>query len=305
MALPLVSSQIAEQIDVITVARRPITLPRFLALWHLVSLDAPTVAVVWTLAIAWAAAVRLDTWIPLLVACGTWTVYVGDRLLDARRAIRSGILASLRERHYFHWRHRRKFLAIAICTTTIAGILVHRLMPLATREHDSVIAGAALAYFSGVHSRARFPAWLRRITSKELLVGVLFATGCAAPAFSHLPWTFSSASTAWPIFVCVAFFALLAWLNCAAIECWESGIEGPQIQAVAAKICLTGFAITLAFFFTHRRASALLCSGALSALLLLLLDRSRRWLAPLAVRVFADAVLLVPAILIAPGSHPG
>jgi hypothetical protein len=38
--------------------------------------------------------------------------------------------------------------------------------------------------------------------------------------------------------------------------------------------------------------------------LLLLLNRYRHRIAPLAVRVFADLVLLVPAILILPGAHP-
>ncbi len=65
-------------------------MPRALHLWHLASLDAPTVAVVWTLAFAWAAGVHLDRWVLVLLASGTWTVYVGDRLLDAHRAIRVG-----------------------------------------------------------------------------------------------------------------------------------------------------------------------------------------------------------------------
>jgi len=51
-----------------------------LRLWHLASLDAPTVAVVWTLGFAWAASVRLPPWIPVLLALATWAVYVADRL---------------------------------------------------------------------------------------------------------------------------------------------------------------------------------------------------------------------------------
>jgi hypothetical protein len=305
VAFPLVSPQTAEKLEAIPVTSPRITASRLLALWHLASLDAPTVAVVWTLAIAWAAGVRLEPWIPLLIACGTWTAYAGDRLLDARRAIRSGNLDVLRERHYFHWRHRRKLLPIAACTAAIASILVLRLMPLAAREHDSLIVGAALAYFSGVHSPTRFPPWLRRITSKELLVGALFAAGCAAPAFSQVHSKLAGASNPGAILACVAFFAVLAWLNCTAIECWESRSERPHIRALATMTCLTGFAIALAMSFTHARASALVCSGAFSALLLLLLDRYRHRIAPLALRVLADVVLLVPAILILPGAYPG
>ena len=61
--------------------------PAPLALWHLASLDAPTVAVTWSLAFAWAAQVRLPGWIPLLLALACWAVYVADRLLDARAAL--------------------------------------------------------------------------------------------------------------------------------------------------------------------------------------------------------------------------
>jgi hypothetical protein len=271
--------------------------PRLLALWHLASLDAPTVAVVWTLAIAWAAGVPLNPWMPLLIACGTWTVYAGDRLLDAHRAIRSGHLGALRERHFFHWRHRRVLLPLAACTAAIAAMLVLRLLPLATREHDSLLAGAALAYFSGVHSRLSFPGWLRRIASKELLVGILFTAGCAAPAFSRM-----HLSAAWPIVACTAFFALLAWLNCTAIECWES-LESPTMRALAAITCVLGLAIALALSFSAARAAALACSGALSALLLLLLDRYRSHVAPLALRALADLVLLAPLLLFPIGAH--
>ena len=76
--------------------------PAVLRLWHLTSLDAPTVAVVWTLAFARATGVQLPTWVPLLIALGTWTVYVGDRLLDARSGLRSCSFNRLRERHFFH-----------------------------------------------------------------------------------------------------------------------------------------------------------------------------------------------------------
>jgi hypothetical protein len=49
--------------------------------------------VAWSLNFAWAAGVNLPKWVPVLLALGTWAVYVGDRLLDARAAFRSGNLA--------------------------------------------------------------------------------------------------------------------------------------------------------------------------------------------------------------------
>jgi hypothetical protein len=302
VALPLVSQQPAEQERFATANLRR-AFSRLLSSWHLASLDAPTVAVVWALAFARTAGVRLDLGILLLIACGTWTVYVGDRLLDARHSIRACSLAPLRERHFFHWRNRRKFLPLAVSTSAVAALLILHLMPVAVREHDSVIAGAALAYFSCVHSRARFPAWVRQIASKELLVGVLFTAGCAAPAFAQLNWKFESNTAALPVLACVMFFAALAGLNCIAIETWESGLDRFRIRKIAALIGTSGTAIALALSFQFGRASDLVCAGVASTMLLLLLDLRRDRIAPLTLRALADLVLLTPAVFIALGAH--
>src|ERR1035441_1521773 len=87
---------------------RVLNAPVLLRLWHLGSLDAPTVAVTWSLAFAWAARVQLPAWVPILLALGTWAVYIGDRLLDARTAMRSGNLHRLRDRHFFYLTSRRE-----------------------------------------------------------------------------------------------------------------------------------------------------------------------------------------------------
>ena len=265
---------------------------RALHLWHLGSLDAPTVAVTWTLAFAWTVGVHLDRWVPLLVACGTWTVYVGDRLLDAQRAMRSGNLGALRERHYFHWRHRRVLIPIACATAAIATVLVAQCMPVAVRSRDSVLAAAALMYFSGVHTAARIPHWLRKLASKESLVGLLFTAGCAAPALSRLH------SSHAPIFICLALFVLLAWVNCAAIESWESTPHQSAIFQRTLVLGLAAIAASGALAFTDMRATSLACSASASALLLALLDRKRATVSPLTLRALADLVLLTPLILV-------
>ncbi len=265
--------------------------PRALHLWHLASLDAPTVSVVWALAFAWAAGVHLDLWVPLLLACGTWTVYVGDRLLDAHRAIRSGNLGALRDRHYFHWRHRHLLVPIACASAAIATDLVAHRMPVAVRSHDSVLAAAALVYFSGVHISTKLPEWLPKFASKEFLVGLLFTAGCAAPTLSHLH------SAQWPFFACLEFFVALAWVNCAAIESWESSSSQTAILLSTFVLGAASLAASLAFAFTDARASALACSVAASALLLSLLDRTRTRISPLTLRTLADLVLLAPLVV--------
>src|ERR1700722_867772 len=58
--------------------------PRPVALWHLASLDAPSVAMAWSLAFAWAAHVSLSGRVLVVLALATWCAYVSDRILDAR-----------------------------------------------------------------------------------------------------------------------------------------------------------------------------------------------------------------------------
>ena len=262
-------------------------------LWHLASLDAPTVAVVWTVTFARVANVHLSLWVLALIACGTWTAYVGDRLLDARRGIGSGRHEGLRERHYFHWRHRFWLIPGACLSAAIAAILIVNLMPSAARHRDSVLAAAALLYFSGVHSAARLPGWIRKLTSKEFLVGVLFTAGCATPTLAHLT------SVRWPYVVCFASFTALAWLNCSAIERWESSDFDTQTFFRSSLVSIFCFASAAAMSFADNRVAGLICFAGISALLLSLLDRFRAGMSRLSLRAFADIALLSPMILLA------
>jgi len=249
VASPRIRSHLDERIELHRAAGKRLKAPAILALWHLTSLDAPTVALVWTWAFAWAVGVKLSPWILLLVAFVTWTVYACDRILDARHATRTGDLTILRDRHYFHWRHRGKFMPIAALTGTASALAIFCLIPFDTRAHDSVIAAAALAYFSGVHLPVRFPARLSVVAPKELLVGLLFTAGCAAPALSRLHWTQAAITSLASVLACIAFFAVLAWLNCAAIASWESSCHRLAIQTQAALICSIGLALGLAVSF--------------------------------------------------------
>jgi hypothetical protein len=278
--------------------------PAALRLWHLTSLDAPTVAVVWSLAFAWSLEVRLPGWIPALLALASWAVYVCDRLLDARAALRSADLRNLRERHYFHHRHRRLLAPLAVASTTGAACIVFALMPAVARERNTILAVAALAYFSRVHSGHRFPFlkffnWFSQVR-KELLVGLIFTAACALPTFSRA--AVRSILALWPLAADVSFFALLAWLNCHAIDSWEANEEPPSIPWVFVPACLlafAGLALCVVFLEAHARCAALIAAGGASALLLALLDRLRSRVTPLALRAAADLVLLTPLALLA------
>jgi hypothetical protein len=275
--------------------------PAVLGLWHLASLDAPTVAVLWSLAFAWAAGVSLPGWVPLLLALGTWTMYVGDRLLDARTALRQRSVQQLRARHHFHWRNRRAFLPLCAISTIAAFAIIVLLMPVGLRESNSVLALAAVAYFSGVHSPRKSPTWLRSFPSKEFLVGFLFAAGCAFPTIARLNGADTIAAKM-PIYGTVLFFALVAWLNCSAIEEWESG-GGADISGAGGLLCFAGILFSVMLVKDHSRVAELVATGSAASLLLSILDRLRSRFSPLALRAVADLFLLTPLLLVPLALH--
>ncbi len=338
MPLPFASSPAQHRAaDGIENAPRIDGLLRALALWHLASLDALTVAVVWSLAFAWAGGVRLPLWVPLLLALVTWSVYVADRLLDARAGLREPARHTLRERHRFHWRCRRALVPMAIAAACAAVGIILAFMPPMARARDSVLAAAALAYFSGVHSghnARQFPLqWPRAFPGKEFLVGVLFTAGCVLPAWRRPHAPAAPGSSVWVFWIPAIFFAALAWLNCSCIARWEStnqppgsrnksvilsepalrrarcvGVEGPaccddrssrSLQSIALALAAIGLVLCLlAAASAHPRPATLLAAGATSAMLLALLDRTRARMTPLALRAAADLVLLTPLALI-------
>jgi hypothetical protein len=273
-----------------------------LRLWHLASLDAPTVAIVWSLAFAWSVHVTLPLWLPTVLGLSALSFYIADRLMDARKAMRglSGntrAVETLRERHYFHWRHRRTCFPVAIAAAIAAFTLVLHSMPLAARERNSVLAAAALAYFTSVHNPWRIaesvssPRFRLRLP-KELLVGILFTLACAGPAWAR------TSGHCWDLLLPTIGFAALAWLNCHAIETWESAATSASIFAPAISLALAAFAASLALVPHTPRSAALLAAAAVSALLLALLDRQRPTLTPIALRSAADLVLLTPIALL-------
>jgi hypothetical protein len=278
---------------------RQLQAPSLLRLWHLASLDAPTVAVVWALAFAWAAKVRLPLWIPVLLALVAWAVYVGDRLLDAQAALGASQPHRLRERHRFHWRHRSILIPMAIAAACIAACIVFLLMPAGARERNSLLATAAFAYLTRVHSCRKASLFLFPQLSKELLVGLLFTAACALPALSRA--AAPPGSSLWILIGPALFFAALAWLNCHAIERWESrGPSSCNLQVLPAACLLTPAGLLFAVILApaHLRLAALVATGAASALLLALLDRCRHRLTPIALRAAADITLLTPLILL-------
>jgi hypothetical protein len=279
--------------------------PKLLALWHLASFDAPTVAVVWSLAFAWAAGIRLPLWAPLLLALMAWSAYIGDRLLDARTGLHDPDRHPLRERHYFHWRHRRVLIPLAAGAVIAAAVIILVKMPHTSLTPNSLLGAAAFAYFSGVHSHRKLP----RLVSKEFLVGVIFTAACILPVWLRMHAQGVHAAQLEMLLEFLIYFAALAWLNCHAIAQWESGyMREPARHTVATLGCVLAAAGALlaGISIAHSpRTASLLLAGALSALSLAALDRKRDRLTPLALRAAADFVLLTPILLVSFTHLPG
>jgi hypothetical protein len=266
-----------------------------LRFWHLSSLDAPSVAFTWSLAFAWAARVRLPWWIPVLLPLTVWAVYVVDRLLDARAGLHASQLHHLRERHLFHWRNRRILTPLAIASALAAAWIIIALMPRTLREHDSLLAAASLLYFTRVHSKHR----ILPLLSKEFLVGVLFTLGCVLPAWSRA--AFLHPPQIWPLLMTAILFMFLAWLNCHAIDRWESPDEpstGLSIVTLGLSLAGASSLCSALMAASNPRCAILIACGAVAAILLALLDRHRLRFSPVSLRAAADFALLTPALLV-------
>lgn len=273
-----------------------------LRLWHLASLDAPTVAVTWAWAFSWAVNVTLPAWILVLLGLVVWAIYIGDRLLDARPLHRARPGHPLQERHYFHWRYRHVLVPLAATAAAIALDLVCMRLSHIAIAKDSLVAAAALAYFSGVHTPDEKPGMLRRLAkrlvSREFIVGVIFSAGCVLPLLSIGAMKRLAAPALTALIAAAVLFALLAWLNVRAIGHWESLASVTQVRRAAWTLAGAGAAFAIGLAPVFPRISVLVAAGAASAAMLGILDHFRARFTPLALRVAADAVLLAPLLLV-------
>ena len=236
-----------------------------LALWHLLSLDAPAVATLWLCFVGRATHTALAPLLAPAMFLAVWLLYAADRLLDTH---------ALEPRHHFHQRHRAAFLAAIATATGILSVLLYRTrLPTAYFP----LAGILLVWFAAVHlpsmpASARLP--------KELATGLIFAGAIFAPELPHqLP--------------AALLFAALCTLNCAWIHAWET----PQPTHP-----LTGFLVhhlpllTAALILSALRPAPVTLAISAAAALLLALNRFRRYLAPTTLRASADLALLTPLL---------
>jgi hypothetical protein len=255
--------------------------------WHLLSLDAPTVAALWAWFFARSMHLHMSLLPAMLLALATWLLYVADRLLDGLRPTEP-----LRERHRFHARHRAAFISAALLLLVLLACSLTRMRTQALRD-DTWIAAFTFLYLCVVHFKTRSKLHL----PKELAVAVIFAAATAVPAWSRLEVRKEQLAPA------VVFFAVLCWINCVGIEKWETGgtihattrWAALHLRAIVTMMAL--FAIAAALLAPSRGLMAVYLAAFCSSGLFLLLDARSTRLSPLQLRIAADAALLTPLAL--------
>jgi hypothetical protein len=259
--------------------------------WHLLSLDAPSVAGLWSVFFVRAMHLHVSLIQSMLLPLGTWLLYVADRILDG---LGKPHAALLRERHHFHARHRTAFLCAAAFLTLLLSWFVRTHMNPEAFHEDLWIGSVALLYLFAVHrlSAQRLP--------KELAVAILFASATAVPAWSRL--TAGSGLAKERLAPAILFFALLCWINCAGIEKWEGGNPHAitrwaslHLRPIATVVAL--FSLVAALLSSSRGLISVYLAALFSSGLLFALDKRSSRLSPLHLRIAADAALLTPLAL--------
>lgn len=271
--------------------------PNPIALWHLLSLDAPTVATLWTWFIARTCGLRLP-WVSLAaMALAVWILYAADRLLDAR-VLNTEPLAEQQElepRHHFHHRHRPAFLAgIVACSMALTPLLLH-LADAALRLY-LVEAGVLVAWFLVIH----IASGSRRLP-KELAVGPFFAAAVFIPTVSRLPADRPA------LLAPAVLFSALCSLNCLYIYAWEHepaerrSRSHPSTRVALRNLGLLTFCAVLAGVLIATLLPGvwqLPVACSLSTAALFTLHRLRSRLRPTTLRAAADLALLTPVLVL-------
>ncbi len=282
--------------------------PAVVDLWHLFSLDAPTVAVTWLLFVNSCAGVLTGAPTAAALFVTVWAIYTADRLLDGDRSSRmpSGTATArmtlppdpqsdLELRHHFHHRHRRAFTAWMAILIPVLVILLCRL-PGNILLPEAALAVPLAVWLKRVHRVEAGPA--SRPLPKEFVVGPFFAAAVCLPAAAHH-------ASGPSLLLGGALFAALCTLNCLFLYAWEHPRNLFQAHsatrfAVRHLLPLAGASLLAAgMAYSVERDSplrpiSLACAS--STTLLIMLHALRRRFSPLRLRALADLVLLTPAL---------
>jgi hypothetical protein len=266
-----------------------------IAIWHLLSLDAPTVAAVWTVFIARCAGLTLPWLSPAAMFAAVWMLYAADRLLDARPLADGSAPAELEARHRFHHKHRKTFLCGIVAAALMLAVLLPS-MDAATLHLYCLLAALLAAWLLLIHLLPAHGANPHRLP-KELAVGVCF------PAAVFIPTVARTAHPLPALLPSAIFLGLVCTLNCLFIYAWEH----PDLRHTswstrwaAHRLALLTTAVTaaaiVAAWMGHGVLRPVAAACGLSAALLGLLHTRRTKMDPVSLRAAADLSLLTPLV---------
>jgi hypothetical protein len=275
-----------------------------LALWHLLSLDAPTVAVLWTCFIAAAHHIHLPISSTLAMAVAVWMLYAADRLMDARLLDANPTQhEDLEARHYFHHRHRKTFLTGILLASIALAALLPRLEAKAIHLY-LILGGLVSGYFILIHATSGTTAQQKvaHRLPKEIAVGLCFAAATFIPTVARRP------DLRLPLFPSALLFATLCSLNCLFIYAWEhedhnanrpthtiTRLALHNLPSLTILLALSSTALSL---FDHHAPQSIPCAIAISATFLLLLHNHRHTIARTTLRAAADLALATPILFL-------
>jgi len=308
--------------------------PPFWLLPNLLSLDAPIVAVVWMWILAKSMrVVYVDTHAYWLLAGAVWSIYVLDRILDAKRY--QGPVEEMSTRHRFHWKYWRILLPIVVGVVIYCGYSAFNIASAALLTAGVSGIGMVILYILARKFDKGEVAY-----AKNFIAAMTFSFGVAAPIVvesvqlpmgiydlwfhftSHSEADFWLAlrhgvanfglmtiSTVGIVFGSSALpflFGLLCFLNITGIDLWEKSRrssldeekEACEALLGTGLLILAAFTVYLAAYKLSEYERPLCYVVMVAAALLHLINKNRSIFYLDAQRVLADLAMILPLPLL-------
>ena len=274
---------------------------------NLLSLDAPLVAVAWLW--MFSRFYHIEVQHPAIywtLAGMVWVIYVVDRLRDARDQD-----PELRERHQFHWRHRKILipLVVLVLIGCVLGFVLGvppailwywpygfpKTLPHfaeAIFTHGTLVIVLAASFFAV--GRQQGPE-IDSVLFKNAIAALTFAYGTAMGAHFY--------TANGPVSMVVSFealgFAFLCLMNLNAIDLWEREEKKGEDYAsrdylLTLPLLVIGFASLSAATFWHAYNKPFYYAMLVASASLLMVDHFRARFSARLLRVLADVALLMP-----------
>lgn len=271
---------------------------------NLLSLDAPLVAVAWLYVFAktWRLYLPWESYITLGLV--VWLIYAADRLLDV--SLVGGKTDELEARHDFHLKHARRFRICIAAVIVAVLVLVTNIISFGIYEYLPFGALLVAGFFGLAMLSSQEPGEVHH--TKNIIAGFTFAYGTAMTAHFYrrelgiYDMLFSREFLT---------FSVLCTLNISAINLWEHAARTTDRESKASDelsltfpLMLLGVAaLTSAVYDEEQTSRPFFYAILTGAALLYVLNRNRARFSGDALRVLADAALLVPVAVFAAASQ--